>query len=190
MTNNRLTSCIHLIIPFILTSFICSAQSFKYTTQSKSAISHYEKGLHAYDLKQNVAAVDELILAIRKDTSFIEAYILLASVYEDLNQPQEAVHQYIKSFELQPDFFTANYTRCANLEIRLGQYNAALLHYSKYLTYPGITVEKRKLIEKNIADCNFALEAIYTLTKVFRIKWSRMFNSFNRKITVSNIFFN
>ena len=149
-----------LIIIFISLPVILFSQQKKYSSSNKSAIKHYEKGVHALDIKQLDEAMHELSQAIDKDSNFVEAYILKASIYEDIKMPAEAINQYVKSFQTNPDFFSFNYYRCAQLELKLGYYQEALVHFKKYVGYPNIAADKKKNTEKYIADCNFAIEAV------------------------------
>lgn len=148
-----------IVFLFFFPVFLFS-QTPQYSIKTKSAIKHYEKGLQAYELKQNNEAIEEIKLAIEKDSNFVEAFVLLASVYEDIKQPQEAISNYVKSFSINPDFFPVNYMRCGELERKSGHYQEALNHFEKYLSYPNISVERKKQIEENKNNCKFAIEAM------------------------------
>ncbi len=132
----------------------------RYTTESKAAIRNYQNGLHYYDGKDYEKAIKELQQAINKDEKFVEAYILLASVYEDMQQNDKAIEQYNKSFAVNEIFFPNNYLRVAALEIKTEKYEAAKAHYEKYLTIKTNDIELQKRAEAGIENCKFAIEAI------------------------------
>ncbi len=136
------------------------AQTNRYTTESKAAIRNYENGLKAYDAKAFDKAVKELQQAISKDENFVEAYILLASVYEDNGQFEKAIDQYNKSLEVNGSFFPINYLRVAALEIKASKYAEAKSHYENYLQLKTGSVDLQKRAESGIANCEFAINAI------------------------------
>ena len=149
-----------LLLLFIMIQFPSFAQTKRYTTESKAAIRNYENGLHAYDSKDFEKATKELQQAISKDEKFVEAYILLASVYEDINQYEKAIEQYNKSFAVNERFFTNNYLRVAALEIKTAKYAEAKAHYEKFLSVQSGNATAQKRAEQGIASCNFAMAAI------------------------------
>lgn len=141
-------------------SFSCFAQTSRYTTESKAAIRNYENGLHAYDARDFEKAIKELQQSINKDENFVEAYILLASVYEDTGENEKAIEQYNKSFAVNESFFPNNYIRVAALEIKTGKYEEAKAHYEKYLMLKTNSIEMQKRAQQGIANCRFAHKAI------------------------------
>ncbi len=143
----------------ILLPSITFSQSDRYSSSSKAAIKSYEKGVQAFNARQNDEALRNLRQAASKDSNFVEAYILMATIYEEQNQNSEAIEQYVHSFSVKPDFFPNNYSRCGNLELKIGLYNDALSHFNKYLSYPGIKAEKKKQVERSASNCRFAIEA-------------------------------
>lgn len=148
-----------LLLLIFLKPQISSAQLSRYTTESKAAIRNYQNGLHYYDGKEYEKAIKELQQAINKDEKFVEPYILLASIYEDMQQNEKAIDQYNKSFAVNESFFPNNYLRVAALEIKAEKYEAAKAHYEKYLAITN-SIEMQERAENGIENCNFAIEAI------------------------------
>jgi outer membrane protein OmpA-like peptidoglycan-associated protein len=141
-------------------SFITNAQTGKYSTTSKAAIQNYEEALQKYNAKMYDKAIADLHSAIRKDSTFYEAHVLLASVYEEAQKPKEAIASYNKSFEVSPESFPYNYFVCAKLEVRNCMYAEAEKHFEKYLTYPNIDPRRKAEINIYLETCRYAVEAM------------------------------
>jgi tetratricopeptide (TPR) repeat protein len=153
-------SCCCLALLLLACVINVSAQPGRYSSQSRAAIKKYEEGLHYYDVKQYDQASSALQDAVKKDTSFIEAYILLASVLEDQGKLADAAENYRRSFAVKPDFFPLNYFRCGRLELKTCQYREAEGHFQKFLSYQNQSPERRKQAEKFAEDCRFAIHAM------------------------------
>ena len=151
------------LIIFLLsfTVFSCKAQyPAKYSSTNKKAIKHYEEAQRFYDVRNNQKAKEELEDAIDKDPNFIEAYTLLAYVYADLNNTEEAIKQLNKTFEINPDFFPNNYYSVGGLELATGKYADAKSHLEKFLTYKNTKPEIRENAERYLKNAGFAIEAM------------------------------
>ncbi len=143
-----------------LVSFNVNAQLASYSTNSKQAIKKYEEALHFYNSKKDIEAIEALQSSIRKDTSFIEAHMLLATVYEGLGKNNEAIVAYKNSFAIKPAAFPYNYFACAKLELKSCNYNDAIVHFERYLTFKGLDAKRKKEVQKYLADCRFSIEAM------------------------------
>lgn len=148
------------VLVFVFLSMQLVAQPVKYSTSSKAAIKNYEDGRDFYNIRQNEKAIEALKSAIKKDTAFIEAYMLLATVYEEQKQPLEAIKAYNGSFAINPSAFPYNYYACGKLEIRACMYEDAQAHFEKYLSMSKPDELRKREVEKRIASCRFAVEAM------------------------------
>lgn len=160
----KIKSSIIYILFFIAACFLQPSTGFsqelEYTTKSKAAIKDYEEAKTLFNANQNLRAVQELQSAIKKDTAFIEAWMMMATVYESMKMPVEAINAYKASFNIKPDFFPYNYYACARLEISTGNYNDALNHFQTYLKFKNPDRLRRAEVDQYIANCNFAIEAM------------------------------
>jgi Tol biopolymer transport system component len=131
-------------------------------SKSKKAIDNYNKGLQSFTLNDYQAAAGYLQNAVREDSAFIHAWLVLAEVYEDWKKPLIAIATYRRAVKINPGFYPYALVKLANLEYSQAQYSEALDHYKQFLAAPGNKNEKH--IEKSydgIARCNFSLEAIH-----------------------------
>ncbi|HIO67624.1 MAG TPA: hypothetical protein EYN41_04745 [Flavobacteriales bacterium] len=127
-----------------------------YTSSSKKAIKLYVKGQELYDSRQNDLAVVQLEAALEIDTSFIEVYLLLAGVHSELSSPKDAIDAYRKAVAIDPGFFPPALFNLASLELHIGDYANAKVHYKTFLSMPGMRQKYRQLSEFNISICDFA----------------------------------
>lgn len=148
-----------LIVLLFLAGIVC-AQDRQYSTTNKEAIKNYALAGQSLDEHLYNEAIDQLRKAVEIDSKFIEAHLQLADVYRLTHQNTEAVAEYKKVIDLNPDFNRGVYLNMGNTEISIANYNDAQHHLEKYLTYPGIIGPNMLLAKKLIADCKFSLQAI------------------------------
>ncbi len=147
----------------VLCSCVCLAQQPQnYSTSSKKAIKNLENALKLYDSRQTEKAISELKDAINADPKFIEAYMLMGDLYADLDKPEQAIEQYKKAVEINPNFFPNNFYALGRYELELARYDEALTHFTKFISLPNAKPEKKAEAERFIASCNFAVEALKT----------------------------
>src|SRR6218665_461626 len=146
----------------LLAIFSCKAQlpPGEYTSTNKKAISAFESALKFYNARQDDKAIEELNKAIEKDPNFIEPHFLLAQIYTEGNKKQEAIDEYVKALQINPKFDKKTFYNLANLEISVGKYTEAKKDYETYLKYPTLNPDAKELAERNLANCNFAIEAM------------------------------
>lgn len=152
------------ILPFVFSLFIiaCKAQLApgEYTTTNKKAISAFEKALEYYNNRNDEKALEELKKAIEKDPMFIEPHLLTAQIYTDGGKLQEAITEYIKALEINPKFDKKTYYLLANIEMTLGKYADAKKDYEDFLKNKNLHPDSKETAERQLANCNFAIEAM------------------------------
>jgi Tol biopolymer transport system component len=169
-------SVFFLLLIFALSA--CKAQMpGKYSSSNKKAIKHYEAALGFYNIRNNQKAKEELEEAIDQDKNFLEAYNMLAYVYVDMNNAEEAIKQLEKSIAINPDFFPNNYFSVANLELSIGRYAESKAHFEKFLSYPKQEPELVKKAEALIRNDEYAIEAIKKPVPFNPINMGRSINS-------------
>ena len=151
-----------LYILFIcaLCSLTVYAQERQYSTTSKEAIKDFALANGSLDQSMYDEAIAQLQQAIEADNKFIEAHDLLADVLRKMRLHKQALAEYLKVIELNPEFSRAVYLKAGEEELTQSQYKEAQQHLEKYLTYPDITAQNNAYAQKLINDCKFSLLAI------------------------------
>jgi outer membrane protein OmpA-like peptidoglycan-associated protein len=139
-------------------SFIFSQENF--TTKSKKAIDAYNNGLQNYTLNKFIAAEDFFLKAIEADPQFLEAYLMLAQVYEDSNQPLKAIDVYRKGLPLHEKYYPYGFIKLGKLEYKEGLYENALISYNHYLSINTNNASQIAKAREGIARCEFSIDAI------------------------------
>ncbi len=130
------------------------------STKSNRAIKLYQEALAKANLRDFDKAIILTKEAIDIDENFVEAYFLLGEVYTDNKQEKNAIDMFRKGIKLNPELFPPVYSNLANLEFNNGEYDIALEHISKYLTYNTITPQSKTAAQTLFESCKFAQTAI------------------------------
>jgi outer membrane protein OmpA-like peptidoglycan-associated protein/Tol biopolymer transport system component len=145
---------------FLLVTFSVYGQAKQYSTTNSTAVTYYQKAGAYLDRHDYKSATSQLQNALQADSNFIEAHIQLADVYKLQLIYKPAIEHYRKVVLLNPEFNRGVYLKLGESEINLGEYNQALIHLEKYITYPTVTPENRFYGRKLIDDCNFSIQAM------------------------------
>ncbi len=151
-----------ILLLTMCTLFSCKAQMppGEYTSTNKKAIAAFKAGLEYYNQRQDNKAITELSNAISKDPNFIEPHLLLAQIYTEAKQKQNAIDEYSKALQINPKFDKKTFFLLANLEMSIGKYDDAKKDYEAFLKYQNVNPEWREKAEIQLANCNFAINAI------------------------------
>jgi outer membrane protein OmpA-like peptidoglycan-associated protein len=132
-----------------------------WTSGSRSAVRSQERALNHYQAGNTSKALQEVRKAIRSDSSFIEAYMLLAEISLDQGDESMAIFalEYVVAIDQQ--FFPQSLFHLGDLYISQGEYTRALAVLNRYTQLPnrrenGVI----QAVERSIATCHFALEAM------------------------------
>ena len=148
-------SLIILLLPFFM-------QGQDFSTKSKKALKLYEQADDNYRAEKYGEAEVLFKAAIDKDPGFIEAYLVLAQMYEETGRDTSAISYYKKALEVDPEKYPSACFYVAELEFGNGFYEDALVHYSAYIKNSNISKKNRSTSLKHIEDCKFAIKAIAT----------------------------
>jgi hypothetical protein len=129
-------------------------------TSSGKALKIYNEGLSAYDYLDYAAAEKDFKQAITIDKNFYEAYIMIAELMAKQNRNSEASFNYKAAVRIDSLFFKPVFFNLANAEMMSGDYSNALIHFNVYLAQDGMSPKNKKVAEKNIKNCEFAVNAI------------------------------
>ena len=140
-------------------SVCLNAQDKPLTSKNKKAIKEYHNGVSFLNKYNYADAQSSFEHAILYDPKFIEAYIMLGTLYEEKKEYAKAIEYYEKSLTLNADFFPNTYLIVGNLEIKTGEYDKALSNFKSFLKY-DIKPAPKKQAENGIAVCEFAINQI------------------------------
>ncbi|MGZ4057091.1 MAG: OmpA family protein [Bacteroidia bacterium] len=153
-----------LLILFIagITIASCKAQlpPGMYTSTNKKAISAFQDALKLYQSGKDADAEKELLKAIEKDPNFIEPHLLYAEILQTRNQAEKAIDEYVKAISINPGFDLNNFYNLGILEIGLGRYENAKKDFLSFLKKAHINPDAKEIAERNLANCDFAIDAM------------------------------
>jgi outer membrane protein OmpA-like peptidoglycan-associated protein len=149
-----------LFIFLLLLSVSVFAQQKRYSTTDQEAIKYYAQANQSLDDRLYDEAITQLEQAIKADPKFIEAHAQLADVLRMRHIYKPAITHFLKVIELDPEYNRSVYLKIGDCEITSAQYEPALHHLEKYLTYPNITAQNTAYAQKLIADCKFSIQAL------------------------------
>ncbi|KAA8474254.1 WD40 repeat protein [Arcticibacter tournemirensis] len=129
-------------------------------TTDKQAQKYYEQANRHLSAADYSKAIEELTNAVKADPRFPAALQQLGDIYRKLKNYKEAITFYRKVIAIDPNFHSLTYFGIAESELNSGDYSSALQHFTKYLSFPGLSDNSRKLTARYIADCHFSIEAI------------------------------
>lgn len=115
---------IFLYLLFSLITLISAAQN-DYSTKSKKAIRYFETAMGYYDRRADDEAMDLAKKAIDTDKKFIEAWLLMAELYNQKKDFIKEIDCYNKAVEINPDYSAKLYYLKAKSELKLGMYHEA-----------------------------------------------------------------
>lgn len=130
-----------------------SVQAQDYATKSKRAIRSFEKARELFMLRQDHEAEEYLQKAVDIDTSFVEAWFMLAQIFLDREDTEQAADSYLKGVNADPEEYAAGYLKVAELEYTSGQYRLARQHLDKWREYgfdDDRSVAQARKLEQNI----------------------------------------
>ncbi len=149
-----------LLLLLIVFSTNLFAQQGRYASSNPKAIKAFESALKCFEGHYDEKAIEYLQDAVKTDPGFTDAYIMMATVYDDQKKYDEAIAAYKQSFRVNPDYFPNSYYTLGKMELRLVQYDSAKVHFEKFLTYKDIRSELATKANRFLKNCNFAIEAL------------------------------
>lgn len=149
-----------VILVLLMTNCSVAQNQQNVSSKNKKAIKLFNEGRSYYDARNNELAEINLLAAIEKDENFVEAELMLAYVYTDMQNYEKALVHYTRCIEINPNFFPEIYASAAAIELKFGKYNDALANFEKYLTFTESPLMMKDLAKDGIRDCKFAIEAL------------------------------
>jgi len=150
----------HSFIIFLLVLFSGCGIAQQQGSVSRRAERLFEEARERFEARDDAAAEELLLKALRADGNFIEACRMLAQIYYDRRQYPEAITYYSRALRADPEGNPDGYRLLAGLTFMNGEYERSLRLLDTFLAFPPEQVRNRDeallLREKNL----FAREAI------------------------------
>ncbi|MCW3071380.1 MAG: OmpA/MotB domain protein [Bacteroidetes bacterium] len=148
-----------IILVFAL--FSCKAQlpPGEYTSKNKKAVALFEQAMKLYNQQKDDECMATLTKAIEKDSNFIEPHLLMAELYQVKGNNNAAIKEYEKAITISPGFSSSNFYNIACLEMKVGDYKNAKSDFERFLKNPHINPDSKESAERNLENCDFAIDA-------------------------------
>lgn len=149
-----------ILFSFLSLLVIAQRGPIEYSSADKKAIKMYEEGLAAYNIFELDQAMIFFKEAAKKDPLFIEPHIMLAQLYSERRQLDEALIEMKTAIDISPDFYPNNFYYYAELLIRRARYEEAEASLNSFLKYETGSEETRNRAFLALESCAFAKNAI------------------------------
>lgn len=106
------------------------------TKFNQKAHTHYERSIQFFDQGNLMLANQEVKKALALDSNYTEAWLIQATIFEDLKMIDSAVYAYREAAAINADVFPMGLFKMAKLESSIGLYQDADLHFTRYLQHP------------------------------------------------------
>ncbi|MCG8582792.1 MAG: OmpA family protein [Bacteroidales bacterium] len=146
----------------ILISLIClSATGQKYSVKSKKAIAGFEAAQSSYANNKPQEAIKYLNAAIKKEESFIEAYLLMADIHFSNKQYDKEINALSKALSIDSTFFVPAIFNMGVAKYNTGQYDEVEQWMNTYRQYnkskrsklnPDFWIEKAEFAKQAIVN--------------------------------------
>ena len=142
--------------------FFCTitfSQDF-YTSKSKKAIKHFEAAVSFFDKRDNKNALEQLNKALETDNQFLEAYMMVAIIREEMRNYDKSIECLQKVIEINPQFSWKAVYNLARIEFNIGKYEEAKEHYLAFKEFDVKSKETNKIVDLQLKRCDFAIYAV------------------------------
>ncbi|WP_372772461.1 OmpA family protein [Mangrovibacterium sp.] len=133
--------------------------SFESTAQSKKALKLFEEGKMLYSKRENLKALASLDESIRKDPQFVDALLLTADIYNEIDSTELQIAALQQAISIDPAKFPKAYYVLGNAFYRIGEYENASDAYEHFIA-TGAAGTLTSKAEQRIVDCKYAAELV------------------------------
>ncbi len=149
-----------LALVFLLPALSAAQKGYEFRTKSKEAVKRFKRALYYYENRDNLKALEELDAAVKIDSNFVEAQMLLGDVSADMGEHHNAVSHYRAAIRVDPEYFPQNFFNLAKSEMQVNEYDSALVHIESFLLFKSRSQAMREKAEKMRSICRFAAYAV------------------------------
>ncbi len=140
--------------------FLLSQINRELTTTNNRARRAFEDAIQKYNFRDIHGAEESFKEAVRFDPNFIEAYIVMAEMFQNVERHRDAIDAYVQSIEINPDFFPNSRYYLAQSYLAIGEYKLADQSLKNFLDYSSISPQMRDRAQSRRERLEFALHAI------------------------------
>lgn len=158
---------ISIILIFLLSFSSCqtTAQSSLYDSKSKKAIELYKKGYNEFrnsygDEAKLLKAESFVKKAIKKDSKFVTAYMLMCEIQLQKKDLEKAIEYKEKGLQINPEYSKNEYYYLAQMQMSAAQYDKCKVNASRFLTFEGTNETFQYKSKQFIKNCDFAKIAL------------------------------
>lgn len=130
------------------------------STRSDKAEKAYYRGSDCYNMKELKCAEEEFRKAVKADERFSEAWIVLGEVLADQEQYNQALEAFQSAIKLGRTYYPEVLYFMGTLELKLGEYEKAKNHFNEFLATNPTSPRRTAMAQRQLADCEFAIQAI------------------------------
>ncbi len=130
----------------------------KYATQSKKAIKYYEQAVTAFNQRNYPSVRKNLDQAIKKDSNFIDAYLLRAEMYRNLYMYKNQIYDLKKVIAINPAYFPYSYYNLASSQLIMGLYTESKANFEAFIKLGQGDPGNQETAKKYIGKCDFAIQ--------------------------------
>jgi outer membrane protein OmpA-like peptidoglycan-associated protein len=130
------------------------------STKSKKAKKAFELAERAFRLYNYQQAEIQFKEAIKSDSGFFEAWVMLGDLYRETEQDSSALYAYQKAVSIDADRYPRLYYSSGMIQYGNGQYAGAELNFERYLRAGAARPETAEKIGRYLENCTFAREAL------------------------------
>ncbi len=145
-----------LILIFLIALLIFPDFGFSQSS-NKNSTKLFKKAKTAYISNDTEKAEKLLQRIIKKDSVFIEAWLLLGDIYLDSKKTDDAILAYEKAIAIDPKFFPGACQIVGDIEYSNGRFEKAIEYFKTFLSLENISERARILVEAKLEKAQFAL---------------------------------
>ena len=150
-----------LIFPFLLILYTINyGQAQVYSTKSTKSIKLYEQALTFMQMRDLKSAINILEKTISEDSTFIEAYLLMADAWDFSGNQPKVVDCCQKALAFGGDKYAITYFYLAQAYYKNGDYEKSLQGANLFVEKKQFTTKQKFETDKLIASCKFAINAV------------------------------
>jgi Tfp pilus assembly protein PilF len=137
-----------LVFTLSLSFVVLNAQRYNPATINKKAQQYFSTGIAKAEDGNLTDAVSLLEMAIYTDTSYVDAYLAIGSVYNQQKKYQLAVEYYERAIKKDSVYTRAYKLSYANNLAGKGDFQKALTVINEYISDPKLSATGRKRAEE------------------------------------------
>lgn len=147
----------YLIIVFIVVAININAQNVKLSTDV-TAVKYFKKAKKAIESKDLILSLEYAEKAIKRDPTFVQAYLLAAECSSFLQMCEKSCYYYSMAVKNDNTHYYKNYYFAAYQYMRCGKPDTAVLYFDRYFQYIPSQNAISSLVRNDYALCQWRME--------------------------------